>query len=303
MKVKLATAAVLGALLILAAGGFVSDSWNDADRYEFSEEFTADLNGINLVGIDNVNGSITVTIWSENRVVVKIDEKVKADSESDAAMIAAEIKWVGERNGSTLEIKADYGRYEDDDKRHNKYASTLEVKLPARLALRLDTVNGGIETPHMAGDIELDTTNGNIDAKGTDGNAYLDTTNGNITVGKVAGTVKADTTNGAIKLMSVGGSITAESTNGSIYAVIPGALAGDVTLETTNGGIELIVGAGSNCEIKADTSNGKIRDYLPATRFKGEYNKRHNYMKGTLGSGGHRVVLDTTNGSITIKEQ
>ncbi len=303
MKGKLAAAAILCALMILATGGFVRDTWSDWDRYEFQEEFAADLNGIDLVSIDNVNGSITVTIWGENRVAIEIEEKVKADSQSEAAMIAQEIKWVGERRGSTLEIRADYGRYEDDNKRHNKYASTLEVRLPARLALRLDTVNGGIKAPHMAGNIEFDTTNGSINADGTDGDASLDTTNGTITVGKVNGRVNADTTNGEIKLMSVGGSIEANTTNGGIYAVIPGALAGDVTLDTTNGAIELIVGPGSNCEIKADTSNGKIRDYLPATRFKAEYNKRHNYMRGTLGSGGHRVLLDTTNGSITIKEK
>jgi DUF4097 and DUF4098 domain-containing protein YvlB len=307
MKIKFAAAFALAALVILASAGFVKDTWGcrdwDRERYEFHETFNSDLAGIDKVSIYNVNGSITVTTWAENKVNIEISERVKADSNSEAAAIAEEIKWVGKREGSNLVIKADYGRYEDDEKRHSKYASELEVKLPNRLAIHLDTVNGSISAPLMTGDIDLDTTNGDINAEGTNGDAKLDTTNGTITVGKVGGHVEADTTNGAIKLMSVGGAIKADTTNGSIYAVIPGALAGDVTLDTTNGSIELVVGAGSNCEIKADVSNGKVRDYLPAGRFKGDYNKRQTYLRGTLGSGGYMVTLDTTNGSITIKGQ
>jgi DUF4097 and DUF4098 domain-containing protein YvlB len=305
MKIRFAVAAALGALVILATAGFVGNARSDWDwdRYEFKENYNSDLSGVDKVSIYNVNGSITVVAWAENKVNIDITERVKADSDSEAAAMAQEIKWVGKREGSQLVIKADYGRYEDDEKRHNKYASELEVRLPNRLAVYLDTVNGAIRTPHMIGDIELDTTNGEINADGTDGNASLDTTNGSITIGKVGGRVKADTTNGSIKLMSVGGAIEADTTNGSIYAVIPGALAGDVSLDTTNGNIELVVGPGSNCEIKADVANGKVRDYLSATRFKGEYNKRQTYLRGTLGSGGYRVTLDTTNGSITIKEQ
>jgi len=303
MRTRHVATAGLGIIVLLLAGAFSDGgAWGDY-RYKFEEQFSSDLAGVDKVSISNVNGSIEVKSWTENKIEILIKEKVKADNEAEAKEIADEIKFVGERNGSELIIKLDFGRFKDDKKRHNKYSSSLEVKLPARLSLNLDTVNGSITTPHMAGDLNLDTTNGSIKTKGTDGDAVLDTTNGSIKIGKVGGSVNADTTNGSITLYDVSGAIKADTTNGSIIAIIPGKLAGDVDLSCTNGSIELQVGPNSNFEIKAETSIGRVNNYLPSNRFKGDYNKKHTYLRGTLGSGGYKVNLDATIGSITIKEK
>ena len=303
MKKKLFATAWLAALAIFLTGAVYADhDWND-ERYKFEEEYSADLNGINEASIKTVNGAIRVEAWSENRVYIKVDERVKADSESEAAAIAGEIKLVGKVEGSRLSVEIDYGRYENDDRMKSRYSGSLTVKLPTRLALYLDTVNGSITCVKMDGDIHFDTTNGAIQADGTNGDANLDTTNGSITLGKVGGRVHADTTNGAITLLDVGGAIDASTTNGGIKAVLAGTLAGDVSLDTTNGAITLEVGPNSNFEVRADTSNGRVHDSLPAGRFSGDYNKRRTYMKGTVGSGGYKVTLDTTNGSIYIKER
>lgn len=295
--------AVIVALLVGGAWTYATitdhEDWDDSSYYKSEERLTADLAGVTTVKINNINGSIKATIGSANRLDIlsreKVNEKVKVGG-IDPAEMASVVKMVTRKEGSTLIVDLDYGKFKEENKYRGYYQSSYEVTLPARLNVWLDTTNGSISAPRFEGDIDLETTNGSITAEGCTGNAVLDTTNGSIKVGMVNGTVKAETTNGNIEISSSGGPVNAETTNGNIEVDLTGALAGDMSLETTNGSISFKAGAGSSYTLKAETTHGRV--YGPDGL---EVNKRRTYASGSVGGGKYKVTLDTTNGSIHVK--
>jgi len=301
MKFKTAFIAVLMTLAVCAAGICASETAQprDDERYRFEERFEADLSGVNQVGIEITNGSIDIEIWSNEWIEIVVDERIRAESEAEAEEIAEMVRLVGEQTGSTLQISVDRGSLSRQEY-GRRYSGSLEVKLPARLALNIITTNGSIGIPGMSGDVTAHTTNGTIELEGCGGDAELSTTNGSITAGAVAGELDADTTNGNLRLECAGGPVSGHTTNGNVRVSITGALGGDVELSTTNGSIDLTVGEGSGFRLEADVGNGRVRDSLAG--FQGEYNRRHTHLEGTYGDGRHSVTLNTTNGSIEIQD-
>jgi hypothetical protein len=291
-------------VLIVAAGVYAVDKhYSNKDRYTFKDRFSADLAGIDTLGIEIVNGSIETTAWSGNSVEIEITEQVKAGDEAEAEDIAGRVKLVGRRSGSKLQIELDLGGV-DRDEIYNKYnySCSLKVQLPARLELDgINTINGCIKIPAMDRSVKADTTNGSITLAACGGDAYLETTNGTIETGLVAGKLEAETTNGDVVLEGAGGPVVASTTNGRISATLKEALKGNIDLSTTNGSIKLRVGRGSSMQVYASTSSGKV--YTDASGgIDGEFNRRHTRFKGSIGGGNYSVELNTTNGSITIEE-
>ena len=291
-KIKVFSALVAALLIITSLA--MADG--DDDKYVKDEQrLSESLSGINKVIVDITNGGIKAEISGGNNAEVLVYEKVRYNDDIDANDLLKEAKMVAKREGSALRLYIDYGKYKEHKKRWY-YSSSVEIKLPARLAIEFDTTNGSIVAPAFDGDVKLDTTNGKIKSGGSKGSAVLDTTNGSIYVDAVAGTVVADTTNGSIYVSDFTGKLVADTTNGNVEINLKKALSGDIEADTTNGSIIFAAGSGSSYKLEADTSHGKVRgpDSL-------KYNKRRNTASGTMGGGKYKVVLDTTNGSITIK--
>ena len=300
MKRVLLTAALSVALaLVVQAQGYDYDDWR---KFEFEDSFTADLSGVDVVDIEIVNGAIDISTWSGDSIDIKIEEKVRAEDEAEAADIAETVKLVGRTSGAKLIIELDYGGL-DTDEVNRRYACTLKVKLPGRLALDLMTVNGHIEVADMQGRVEARSTNGHIELAGCKSDAFLSTTNGHIEAGTVAGELRAETTNGSIALEGAGGPVTGSTTNGGITVRLTGDVAGDVDLETTNGSITLEVGPGADMSVRASASHGRIYTDFEGGDFDGEFDRKRRRFEGTFGSGAHNVNLRTSNGIIRIKEK
>jgi DUF4097 and DUF4098 domain-containing protein YvlB len=268
-------------------------------RYRFEDFFEADLDEFDGVKIVIVNGSITIETWDKDRIEIAVHERIKAFDEVEAEELAEEIELEGSAIGSILNIEPDYGRFYGK-RRH--YACNLDVRLPERLMLALETTNGKIEIELMEGDVEAESTNGSVVLEGCHGNADLSTTNGKIVAENVIGELHATTTNGGLELESKSGEVTGRTTNGSIELMVLSELEGDVRLYTTNGGIRLTIHPESSFTIEASTSSSKISDSLSGRRFKPDYNRRRTSLRGSYGDGEHRVRLSTTNGGIRIKE-
>ncbi len=302
MKLKIFLTTALCFLIALALGAWAESRLDDQDnRYEkFEEQFEADLGGVDAVKLSIVNGSIGVETWGGNQVKIEMHEKVRVNNYVDAQTLADEIKLIGRREGSRLVIELDYGSIK---KEHRKYFSgSVDVKLPARLDLDLNTVKGSVDIDEIEGDLSVDTTNGNINADGCGGDAELETTNGNITAGLIHGRTDAETTNGNITLEGIGGPVEVETTNGSITVDLKEDLRGEVRLETTNGGITLSCGPGSGFELDARTSLGRVHVSDDGS-FQGDFDRKHTRVEGTFGGGGHKVYARTTNGSIRINTE
>jgi len=88
--------------------------------------------------------------------------------------------------------------------------------------------------------------------------------------------------------------------NGSIVASLGRATWSDgLDFRTVNGGITLDLPAGLSTEVRATTVNGDIQTDFPLM-VTGRLGPRS--LRGTIGSGGRRLALETVNGSIRLRK-
>lgn len=125
------------------------------------------------------------------------------------------------------------------------------------------------------------------------------TINGGIEAGNVSADVVATTVNGDVRISS-GGLAKATTVNGSIHASLGRAdWNGTLSFNTVNGGITVDLPAGVNADVSASTVNGGMESDFPLT-VTGKWSMKN--MKGTIGSGGRELELETVNGSIRLKK-
>ncbi|MDX1622883.1 MAG: hypothetical protein R3199_02765 [Gemmatimonadota bacterium] len=137
------------------------------------------------------------------------------------------------------------------------------VHVPSGVDFEARTVNGGIETGELGGDVTVSTVNGGIEVTGT-------------------GTVEANTVNGSIE-------------------AVTGAARwdGDLEFETVNGSITVTLPADASARVRAETVNGRLDTDFPLT-VEGRWGPRR--MEGTIGGGGGGTLrLETVNGAIRLR--
>ncbi|MDI1248760.1 MAG: DUF4097 family beta strand repeat-containing protein [Lacunisphaera sp.] len=129
----------------------------------------------------------------------------------------------------------------------------------------------------------------------------IDSVNSDITVTGVEGAVILDTVNGTITAQGLKADARLDSVNGSLRAEFASVEnVHDVKLDSVNGRAEVTLPKGASAEIKADSVNGRI---TVDQAIKLGKTGRHS-LSGEIGSGpGPRIVLDTVNGGIAIKEK
>jgi Toastrack DUF4097 len=124
--------------------------------------------------------------------------------------------------------------------------------------------------------------------------------NGDVEIGGITGNAVARTVNGDIRV-SAAGSVEANTVNGSIDASMGAAnFDDDLGFHTVNGSITLELPDGINADISASTVNGGMETDFPLT-VQGRWGPRH--LRGTIGSGGHSIELETVNGRIALRRQ
>ncbi len=181
--------------------------------------------------------------------------------------------------------------------------NTVEVTADVKGGFNFFRRGGGAEVVVVVPesiDLDLDTSNGKIEVEGVEVTtlASLETSNGRVTLTGVSGDVKVKTSNGRIDIQDFVGQVEARTSNGSID--FSGTLRSDSEneLRTSNGSIDVTLVDTAGVEVDASTSNGKVRSELPIT-ISGE--TREDRLVGTIGTGGSRLEIHTSNGSITIR--
>jgi hypothetical protein len=124
------------------------------------------------------------------------------------------------------------------------------------------------------------------------------TVNGGIETGALGGDVDAKTVNGSIRI-SAGGIARAKTVNGSITASMRRAdWNTSLEFKTVNGAITLELPSETSAEVKAETLNGDILTDFPLNVTE---RHRRKQLNGTIGSGGRELSIKTINGSIHLR--
>jgi DUF4097 and DUF4098 domain-containing protein YvlB len=134
-------------------------------------------------------------------------------------------------------------------------------------------------------------------------NLDLETENGPLSVREVVGTMDLEAHNGPVALRGVGGLVRARVQNGPLVVSLTGTRweGEGLDAETVNGPVTLAVPEGYSAQLETGTVNGPMSVDFPLTvTIQGRISHRINT---TLGSGGARVRVVTTNGPLSIRRR
>lgn len=125
--------------------------------------------------------------------------------------------------------------------------------------------------------------------------------NGPVSITDVSGTIEATTLNGPLALEGVGGDVTARTHNGPLVVTLSGSRwAGEsLDAETRNGPVQLRIPEDYSAELETGTVNGPFISELPLTIMR--LSRRDMRINTTVGRGGPRVRVVTTNGPVSIE--
>lgn len=159
---------------------------------------------------------------------------------------------------------------------------SLEITLPDKMNLDLESYNGQIKIENIYGKTNATTHNGQV------------------TVNNISGGTTLKTYNGRIETKEISGDIDFISHNGSINADFSQAAVPDcnINIKTYNGGINLTAPQNYSATVDVSTYNGQIDTDLPIT-ITGKFSQKS--LKGTIGDGQGLMKLETHNGSIKIR--
>ena len=131
-------------------------------------------------------------------------------------------------------------------------------------------------------------------------NLDLETLNGGISIEDVDGEIAAEAVNGGLKLSQLAGDVDVHTTNGGVAVELDGKSwqGRGLDASTTNGGVKVWIPEDYNAELETGTVNGSVDFDFPIT-VQGRISKR---IKATLGDGGPKIRITTTNGGVKLKQ-
>ena len=269
-------AAVLTAAALIAT---TPAAWADVTEKETVEQSASLAVGGEVI-VETTNGSITVDTWDSDEVRVVAIKKARADDVAEARELLEQIEVRVEEGRGSVTVSADVPRTSWRD--GGSASVSFEITVPS------------------SAELEANSKNGSIDVNDLGARARLETQNGSITADGVGGPLEISSNNGSIKAYEVEGAIQAETTNGSIKAEVTTAnLDDDMRIETTNGTIELRLDAGVAASIDARTRNGSVSSDFSG----GIQDKRRRTLDLDLNGGGTRIEIESSNGSIRVRER
>jgi len=252
-------------------------SWGPKVWVERTETHSIPAADINRLIVETHNGGVSA-LGESGRADVAVTAKIRGGGKTrkSAEACLAAIELISERSGTVDHRLA----WRWTKTRHDDWSADVAYRIiaPSRLALDVDTHNGGVTVREFAGDCRLITHNGGVKAEGIAGRLHAHTHNGGISASVSGEHVVLQTHNGGVHLDAgatrrIGGEVT--SHNGGLRIDLGKQTATELTCETHNGGL--------NCS--ADLKN------MHASRTR---------VFGQLGDGGPPLTVRTYNGGVRI---
>ena len=273
-------------VLLLCAGAlaFAADSARYREDFHYSYPQTA---GGRLT-VENFNGSVEVTGWDQNTVDVSGTKYAESQELLQALKIDASSV------GNAVHVKT-----VRPEPRRGNMGARFVIRVPRHTLLEnVASSNGSLRVEDVEGDARLSTSNGSIHLTKLRGNVDAHSSNGGVEVNDIDGRMSFKTSNGSIHGGKLSGDFQAATSNGTIDVQLDSAPRNDVVARTSNGSVTLRLPASANGDLHASTSSsGSVRsDFQILTH--GELSRHR--IDGTIGSGGPKLELVTSNGNIRL---
>jgi Putative adhesin len=212
--------------------------------------------------IINVNGQIEASLSSGTKVEVRAIREARAGSEEASREMLQKTEMREEVTPDRVSIQIPEAHERGGGFGRRQLSIKYDVRIPPGLNILLKTQNGEVKLENIQG-IRIQAAS----------------TNGGITGRRLSGAVEASTVNGGIQMDL-------------------DAVTGDTRMVTVNGGVMLSVAPAVNADLEATVVNGGVlvQDGLSLS---GDERSRQR-VAGRIGSGGPRLVVQTTNGGVRV---
>lgn len=185
----------------------------------------------------------------------------------------------------------------DSDLRLDTHSGAVNAR-GIRGDLLVDTGSGSVTVDDVTGSLSVDTGSGGVEVNNVDGGEVaIDTGSGGVSgYGITAGSVSVDTGSGSVELRQVGtAEVRIDTGSGSVEV----ELTQDIDLlevDTGSGGVTVRMPEDAGAEVEVETGSGGIDVDLPLQIR----SVRRDYLRGEIGDGDGRIVIDTGSGSIRL---
>ncbi len=295
MKTGLALAGLAASVLT----GWACTINMDHEGHIEREEKRFPVSGTGDLALYTFDGSIEVRSWDRPEVLVEV-EKRGQDPEAVAA-----IQVLAEQTNGRIQVEArrpggrasfvGIGSFTSPSAR-------LVATAPRSTPIVVRTGDGSILAERLDGRLELRTGDGSIRVLETSGDLLAETADGQIQIEEVSGRVEARTDGGSIRVSGTPHSVRVRSGDGSVVLRIRSgaAMTEDWMVATSDGSISVELPDGFNAVIEAEPgSDSRVRNELTLADVTGGTREQRT-LRGTLGSGGHRLLLRTGDGTIRL---
>jgi hypothetical protein len=257
-----------------------------------------------LVEIENPAGSIRVVGWDRGEVMVT----------GDLGSGASGLDFTG--SGSRIRVGV------DTERNPHGVISSLEVHVPAKSRLQIESFAGSITVADVSGTVSAETVNGSIAVSGQAREIAAESVNGAVSVAGASTHTKAESVNGSVTVRGASGDLDASTVNGRLD--VSGGSFQRAHLETVSGSLSFDGGLASGANLEAETVSGSVTIVLPASvaadfsisTFSGSVENAfgppatrvsdhtpEKELEFSTGGGGASVTIHTLSGSITLRKK
>ncbi len=277
--------------LALFLAGCELENFGDSQRYQEDFQQSHPLKAGGRLYLENFNGSVDIAGW--DRETIDISGTKYASTERAVNAIKVDVVV----SGDSVRI-----RTVRPSERWGNMGARYTIRVPRKTTLdKIATSNGSIEVGLIDAPVRVTTSNGAIRADNLTSGLEAHTSNGSVTLEEVKGDLEATTSNGSIRAELAGTAngrpVRLRTSNGSIDLTLDSVGTGGVVASTSNASITLRLPSAASADLDASTSNGSINNEFE-NNFRGRTEKHR--LEGSIGSGGARVELHTSNGRIQI---
>jgi len=259
--------------------------------------WSARIGGGGTLTVKNIVGGITVTESSSDRVEVRAEKRMRG--RGDPNDISFDVQ--ESSNGATIcTVYRGESACEDGNFSNTRFNVRYTIAMPPGLRLRASTGNGELSVEKAGNEVEMSTGNGGIHIGQTEGRVIASTGNGDLEVESARGPVRASTGNGRIFVSTSAGPVSANTGNGDIDVRMQSlSSGGDMTFTSGSGAVRITLPSDFNGDVDASKGNGDLRTDV-AIKLIRRHDAQH--MRGTIGSGGRTIHLQTGNGRLEIRK-
>jgi DUF4097 and DUF4098 domain-containing protein YvlB len=286
-------AAVTAALL--AAGSAAAGE-------KIHEEVPAPADGV--VRVENLTGSVVVTVWNEKKVLVEGTlgdnaERVRVDADETGVEVEVVLpRRVRHVDDTDLRLRVPRG----SDVEVETVSASVEVE-GVEGALDVETVSGEVRVRKAGEDVAVETVSGAVRVESVEGLVRIESVSGPIDVAKTRGSAELSTTSGGITVHeSQLDDLDCESVSGAIDLDLDVAGGGSYDVDNLSGTVTLLLDEDVSASIDVETFSGSIRSEFDG-RIRTEEIGPGSSLAVRNGDGDADITVSTFSGLVTLNKR